>query len=568
MGDNKIYFDFTSLPGRGVGGSGDSSRSSFLSEIDGESGDEHVPRNDISRLLVENDWEDALSMIVDATLNSNGDANIACDAEKRGKEQGMLPLHYACREGAPSDIIRELLKLNPESVSACAGESGWIPLHFVAAGKKMQVDRYYHERYDDDDGSIGSCTAECMLCKDTCRRVTTARHLIAASPACINTADHDGMSSLHVSCIEEAEPGLLNIILDFDPIVASMPDDDGNLPLHWIFRKDISVESVQKMLHAFPNGAQSANSNGALPLHKACVVGSPLEVIRLLLLQYPHGAMTRDNHGNLPLHLIIPKLPGEGIKQKERERDIQARTKIVRELLDSYPEGAGVRNNHGETSLMRALSEEVPLEIVKLLIDVDSNYSTKNMISKECALLTPLHLAATYNAPIDVVHALLDVSPQQASHLANDGPGGAHLPIHAACRTGASIDTIKALIRIYPEGTMIPDGNDGRLPLHLECMTRCQPDVIRTLLDANEEGAKVVDTRGRLALHYAAEPNKAGCGEAAKILLEVFPAALEVRDEDALYPCVNLTSKQDGVGYKVDEEEIDVVVEQKAVRFA
>ena len=377
MNENKIFFDLTSLVDR-EGDNTDSSHSSFLSEgsdVNGNNG----PRNELSYLLMENDWEDALSMIVDALNNSVDVNNIACDAEKSGKEQGYLPVHYACREGAPPNIIQELLKLHPESVSARTGESGWILLHFVAAGK-IQMGQYYHEHDETDGGS--SCRSECMLCKDTSHRVAAARILLAASPACILTTDHDGMSPLHVACIEEAEPDLLNIILNAAPTVAELTDDDGNLPLHWIFHKHISVDSAQNILHAYPDGARTVNMNGTIPLYKACAVGAPVEVIRLLLSQYPDGATKRDNHGNLPLHLIIPKRPGEGVKQKERVRDIEVRANSVRALLDIYPEGAGVRNNHGETSLMRALSEEVPLEIVQLLIDADTDCCS-DMISKE-----------------------------------------------------------------------------------------------------------------------------------------------------------------------------------------
>lgn len=419
--------------------------------------------------------------------------------------------------------------------------------------------------------------------------------------------DHDGgMSPLHLACLVEAEPDLLAVLVDADQSdgVVSMPDDGGNLPLHWMFHPRISTDSVRRLLHAYPNGAHAVDSNGALPLHKACAVGAPVDAIRLLLSQYPHGAWTADGSGNLPLHLIVPKFPDGEVKQRVRDADIAARADSLQELLESYPEGARARNKYGETPFHRALSEKASLNLAQLFLDASpdcckdivsssstgkegaANILREKPSSEDGAVsnimeslaetsttgLSPLHLACRYNAPTDVIHALLDIDPQQARCYALDGPGGAHLPIHAACRTGASIDTINALLESYPEGASRPDGNDGRLPLHLECMTRCNPGAVGMLLGACGAGAEKVDARGRTALHYAAECYGTSDGEeAATILLEAFPGALEVRDNSGCFPCLNSTSdEEDRLEKEGDAEAAVFAVDdrKKSVHFA
>lgn len=41
---------------------------------------------------------------------------------------GRLPIHYACSNGAPLDVVRMLLKSNSSTV-LYADYNGWIPLH-------------------------------------------------------------------------------------------------------------------------------------------------------------------------------------------------------------------------------------------------------------------------------------------------------------------------------------------------------------------------------------------------------------------------------------------------------
>lgn len=622
-------FDFTALTVGHCGVDDDESSQHSLFSSDESCGD-GLPRNELSRLIAENDWEEALSKIFKEKDDASGAANntsLARTPEKGGKRQfrGMLPLHFACREGAPPDVIQALVDLYPEGMLVRVEESGWTALHYVAGagreGGEGLNGRMCHETLDDDDcknddGGYPLCSAECMLCNDTCNRVSAVRILLSSSnsspSAMIRTTDHDGgLTPLHVACLNEAEPDLLNTLLDADPEVVSISDDDDNLPLHWMFHPHVSIELVQRMVREHPNGTQAVNSNGALPLHRACTAGSPVEVIRFLLLQYPHGSQVADENGNLPLHVIIPKCcrDDEGSNNQtnrqqnhSKDRMLQAQVQSLQELLATYPDGVHVKNKYGETPLDRALSEEATLDFVQPLLDAspDCCFENNNMVLKvgrvgskgacdnksnsagndaTTAISTPLHVACKYNAPVDVIHALLKTNPKQARRISLDGPGGDHLPLHAACRTGASVDTIKALLRSYPEGAAMPDGNHRRNSLHLECMTRCHPDVIRMLLDAYKASAGATDLRGRTALHYAAENSivvENGSREAVTILLEAFPKAMEVRDNDGCVPCLKKlmnTEEDSGSTFEKgrndeDADEDSASDRKRSVRFA
>jgi len=499
------------------------------------SGDDSIgrPKNELSCHLVDHDWEAVAVLLGDDERN---DAKIP---ETHGRELGMIPLHYACREGAPPNIIKILLEKYPQGVMARTEETGRIPLHFVSGGREVSLDK------DDSmsfENAAEACNKNNVSSDNTLNRVEAAKLLLAASPDSIRITDQDGgLYPLHIACLEEASPELLDVFLDADPGIASLPDEEGNIPLHWVFHPQVSVSSVQRLLQLFPDGPTMTNNEGMLPLHRACAVGAKADAIHLLLSRYPYGAHIKDKvNGNLPIHLILPITARGGICQQDRDLDLVNRTEILNELITIFPDGTGIKNNSGETVVHRACSGEAPLEFVRKLLDAfPSIVKTKGKSSE----MTLLHLACTYHSPTSVVRALLDANSQQAECMASEGVGGAHLPLHAACRTGASIDVIKALLESYPAGAATTDGHDNRLPLHLECLTRCETEVVRLLLDADKSGAEKIDVKGRTALHYAFASH--ADQKVLDILIEAFPGAMEIHDGGGCLPDLALVPVQE-----------------------
>lgn len=355
-------FDFSSL---GIGlGDDDDSQNSFFSFGDGDSirsDGQLIPTNEISRLIVDNDWEEVmLSMIL------NKKSSLISTPEK----DGMLPLHFACQKGAPADVIQRLVDFHPSAVSMQVENTGWTPLHFLAGGRREDRCRTInmkHELLDESENDSPKCSADCMVCKDTCNRVNAVQILLSSSQsttpsAMVQTVDYDGgLYPLHVACLAEAEPGLIYSILDLDDTTVLRTDDDGNLPLHWMFHPRVSNELVKRMVSHYPNATQTRNSNHELPLHKACLHGAPSEVITFLLSEYPHGAQEVDNeNGNLPLHLIIPKFSRLDEKSNRsmtsslnESLTLQARIESMHELLRVYPDGSKEEQSRRDATLSR-----------------------------------------------------------------------------------------------------------------------------------------------------------------------------------------------------------------------
>ena len=96
---------------------------------------------------------------------------------------------------------------------------------------------------------------------------------------------------------------------------AHRKDENGDLLLHYVLRKDATQEVVGALLEANPQAASVKDTNGLLPLHLALEKRAAPEIAEALLQAYPEAASEKDNDGRLPLHLAsetqaAPKVVG------------------------------------------------------------------------------------------------------------------------------------------------------------------------------------------------------------------------------------------------------------------
>ncbi len=61
-------------------------------------------------------------------------------------------------------------------------------------------------------------------------------------------------------------------LLQFSPRVASIVDNDGLLPLHYVAAfVDTPVKAVEELIKAYPEGVVQESNDGDVPLHTAVV---------------------------------------------------------------------------------------------------------------------------------------------------------------------------------------------------------------------------------------------------------------------------------------------------------
>jgi ankyrin repeat protein len=146
-----------------------------------------------------------------------------------------------------------------------------------------------------------------------------------------------------------------------------------------------------KLVAAEPSLATLADDDDQLPLHAACFGEAPLKVVDALLAAYPGAAAVRDSHGKLPTELAAErKAPPEVIAALRLAADAEA----------------------GWTPLHRALGEKDSAASVLALLALCPGDAS--ILEKMYGHL-PLHVAAANNAPVEVLVALLAAYPAGAA---------------------------------------------------------------------------------------------------------------------------------------------------------
>jgi ankyrin repeat protein len=87
------------------------------------------PTNPLSDAIRRHDWQAAIKILKGKP--SLAKATSSCD--------GMIPLHLACDEGAPENIIKMLLQAYPQAAHTKCGEQNRLPIHYHLASKVESI---------------------------------------------------------------------------------------------------------------------------------------------------------------------------------------------------------------------------------------------------------------------------------------------------------------------------------------------------------------------------------------------------------------------------------------------
>lgn len=357
-------------------------------------------------------------------------------------DQGMLPVHLACRNGASKGVVLTLLAAFPESIYIRDRKKR--SLHDLV-GNSTSVNK------ESVLAAIDRFESEVAGLKDT---KSTASHSASSKSA------HLESSTREVDY--ENRTLLFRYILKKDWKAAakrtrSHPEEaatwivtkgfNGNLrflPLHkaCVLQPPISV--VQALVEAYPAGVLDKDQDGWLAVHCACFYGASEPILALLLEAYPKGAHAKDDEGRLPIHYACLK----GASQS-----------VVDTLLAAYAKGAGHKDDEGRL---------------------------------------PIHHACSKSAPETIIDALLRAYPKGAQSKDDQG----RLALHHACRKSASERVVRTLLRVYPRAAQIKDDQD-KLPIHYACQHGSTSTAVAHLLTAYPESVSVKNGFGQTPLDDA-----------------------------------------------------------------
>ena len=251
-----------------------------------------------------------------------------------------LPIHEACINNPPLELMEALVAAYPESTAAL-DLSKRLPLHNAAV---------YNASYEVIELLVKACPASvnvtdmynknpamlllsCSREEEDIRRFNLSSQLLgerfSGKPVCTFSAvfnDFDTNESIE----ENKTPLLKNIkrkrwteafsILQSQPSQAkewtTHRDGDGDivwkrLPIHEACINGAPLNLIQSLLKAYKDGLQQPDQSNRLPLHHAAVHASHTNIIEFLAQEYPDSLHSEDNFGKTPLKCL--QCPTQGM---------------------------------------------------------------------------------------------------------------------------------------------------------------------------------------------------------------------------------------------------------------
>eukprot|EP00584_Thalassiosira_punctigera_P026146 CAMPEP_0172577396 /NCGR_PEP_ID=MMETSP1067-20121228/138210_1 /TAXON_ID=265564 ORGANISM="Thalassiosira punctigera, Strain Tpunct2005C2" /NCGR_SAMPLE_ID=MMETSP1067 /ASSEMBLY_ACC=CAM_ASM_000444 /LENGTH=865 /DNA_ID=CAMNT_0013370083 /DNA_START=115 /DNA_END=2712 /DNA_ORIENTATION=+ len=218
----------------------------------------------------------------------NHSADDARSAAERRGDYETTPLHLACRNCPPLDIVNMLLTASPRTVEL-ADSFGWLPLHYACANEASEeVLVMLAEQYPPSKTSVDKRkrTPLHFALGHTERPANVATVVLLNGTEAALMADENGMLPLHYACAYGATEEALRVLTDENIQTITATDNRGRTPLHF----------------ALGNADRPASPG----------------VVGLLLSQNPAVVNAIDLEGNLPIHLLATR--AQAIKEHEKEK--------------------------------------------------------------------------------------------------------------------------------------------------------------------------------------------------------------------------------------------------------
>lgn len=217
--------------------------------------------------------------------HSAADARLA--AAQRG-DYDTTPLHLACRNGPPADVVRMLVRAAPQTVR-WADSFGWLPLHYACANEANE---------------------EVLVL------------LAEEFPDGKTWADKRKRTPLHFALGHTERPAGEDAVRLLSGTGAALfPDENGMLPLHYACAYGATEEALKALTDDHVDTIAAPDSKGRTPLHfalgNADRPASP-GVVRLLLSRNPAVVNSIDAEGNLPVHLLATR--AQAIREHEKDK--------------------------------------------------------------------------------------------------------------------------------------------------------------------------------------------------------------------------------------------------------
>lgn len=433
---------------------------------------------------------------------------------------------------------------------------------------------------------------------------------LACPPFALLLQDREGETFLHVCArrtnmtidrnsriVNVMFANLVHIVVSKCPEALSIPNIDGNTPLHIAVvaatgpRASLREDDVRAMVDKYPKAQELQNRSGNTPLHIAIqfswpgvgAVSTPgalkmrngsgdtpahiaitkgfrtYEMLaKMGVHKCPSSLETQDANGNTPLHLAV----------SQNERDLYGRVHLeeVGFLMAECPAAMATTNNDGNTPLHNATQQfrfyHVP-DMIDAYPDALKIRNNRGETPLDCfcrSQMSDLKRALCSKSSPDETSLLslrkqrlgsaeilrrasffLKTSKKETASECDQSNGHDWKILHACLGLqGCSPPLIWLSMTIHPEQIHLSD-HEGNLPIHLAAANRViggqtlRP-VIEVLLKQYPTSVCALNAEGRFPLHLALESGKRWDGGVSAIL-KVAPELVVERDvASGLFP--------------------------------
>jgi ankyrin repeat protein/serine/threonine protein kinase len=495
------------------------------------------------------------------------------EAARERNYAGKLPLHEACRRGAPLSVVRVLLDAYPQAVKDRENDDLATPLHEAAVGVFHQpqlllalLDAHGNALKDKD--ARGALPLH-HACAHQLSDAAVVARCLKEYPS--SARQHDGEHRLPVAkaALQNAPAEVVSALLAARPITEKDVDTYGRTPLHCVSSLACDPAATLALVAACPGAARVRSKDGRLPLHTACEAAAPAAILRVLLAAYPSAVFAAAEDNQLPLHAafkneskpfpldsltLLLGLNPDALVAKTKKEEVtplllclgrkSARLYEAQTLLAAAAgAGAGAllmsatNLKTGRFPLYLAVRNCVEVEAAAFILSRRPE-AAKDKVKEG---FIPLHTAVENCSP-EHVALLLAAYPDGAKATAGDTSS---LPLHFAGPATHTASVIR-LLSVFPGAARHKRGSDGTVPLLTMCGRKGPRGAVSAVLDEWPDAVQTTDDEGKSALHLAAQFASI---EVVDLVLDAHPPLVSLRSKGGSYPLHFATARAVDTNY-------------------
>lgn len=153
----------------------------------------------------------------------------------------LLPIHQACENKAPSEVIKALIAAYPDSLMT-KDSGGDLPLH--------------------------------LACRERASKAVIAA-LLSNEPEASKIKDDEGRTPLHLACRQGVAVQIVDSLIVCYYRASRTPDSYNLLPIHWACAQNASVAIIESLLRANPDSSDHKDKWGRTPISLAMASTNP-----------------------------------------------------------------------------------------------------------------------------------------------------------------------------------------------------------------------------------------------------------------------------------------------------